>query len=251
MPAEDFDYGELLVLRHHPDCGLAGLAPMLEGRAGRRPHRIVDVPEEGVPELTEELRGILALGGPMGVHDGAAWMGDEAELLAAATFADIPVFGICLGAQLLASGLGGTVRTLDTPEVRIAALSRTAGAEEDTVFAGWPDGASVLLTHRDAVRALPDGAVEMLEGAGAHVAWRTSQGGGYGVQFHPEIGADEITVWTEQPDLASLFTDAGIDPEEFVELLRNREAFIRAAGLSLVGRWVDEVVGAEDPVIPK
>ncbi len=239
--------GHLMVLRHHGATGLADLGPLLESRSHQRPVRVHDVPADGPPELTEQVRGILALGGPMSVTDAAAhrWMEPEIELLLAACFADVPVFGICLGADLLATALDGEVAPRERPEVGYVPLTATTGAGDDDVFAGWPDESAVLVAHRDRVTSLPTGAVEMLSGDDGPVAWRTSHGASYGVRFHPEVGPEQLQRWLDDPELSSLFEDAGVDGAELLEEARRREVLARAVGVGLVGRWVDEVVGAD------
>ncbi len=244
-----YDYGELLVLQHHDRTGPDLLVPTLDGRANRRPWRRVHLDVEGVPALSDRVRGVLVLGGPMGVHDTDAfpWLEDELALLRTAIDREVPVFGICLGAQLLATALGGEVTRRDVPEVGVFALDRTLGGTEDEIFAGWADGSPVLLHHQDQVTTLPTGAIAMLEGSDGTAAWRTGDGSGYAVQFHPETGPDLLAEWVASPDLRDLHERAGVDGEALVEEVRRRAAFLRAAGVSLVGRWLDGVVGADDP----
>src|SRR5947209_17766909 len=65
--------------------------------------------------------GIIVMGGPMGAYeeDRLPWLGDEKRLIAAAVDADTPVWGVCLGAQLLAASLGAEVRMGPEPEVGV------------------------------------------------------------------------------------------------------------------------------------
>lgn len=247
--ADDQHGGELLVLQHHDLTGPDELVPTLDGRAGFRPWRTARPDRDGVPPLTEDVRGVLCLGGPMGVADRQAspWIDDELELLRDAIDREIPVFGICLGAQLLATALGGEVARRDRPEIGVFPLDRTPDGAEDGIFAGWPDGGQVLLSHQDEVTTLPDGAEAMLEGSAGIPAWRAGDGRSYGVQFHPETGPELLASWTTHPDLAEMYRAAGVDTDELVADVRRRAAFLRATGVALVGRWLDGVVGAGDP----
>lgn len=246
---EPYDPGELLVLQHHDVTGPDQLVPTLDGRAGTRPWRRVHLGEEPVPELTARTRGVLVLGGPMGVTDVDAfpWIDAERSLLASAVDRGVAVLGICLGAQLLATTLGGEVRRRTEPEVGLFRLDRTAEGRDDAVTAGWADGSVVLLSHQDEVSTLPPGAVPLLEGSDGVPAWRTADGLVHAVQFHPETGPDLLAGWTTHPDLRPVFTAAGVDPEAFVAEVRAAAPFLRAAGVSLVGRWLDGVVGRDDP----
>jgi GMP synthase (glutamine-hydrolysing) len=66
-----------------------------------------------------EFPAIVVMGGPMGAYDEAdhPWLVDEKRVLREAVEADVPVWGVCLGAQLLASALGARVYRGDEPEV--------------------------------------------------------------------------------------------------------------------------------------
>ena len=55
----------------------------------------------------EGFDGIVAMGGPMSAYDDQqfAWLIEEKRLISAAVRAGVPYWGVCLGAQLLASAL--------------------------------------------------------------------------------------------------------------------------------------------------
>jgi GMP synthase (glutamine-hydrolysing) len=238
--------GELLVLQHADITGPDLLVPSLDARAGQVPWHTVALDREPAPELQGSVRGILVLGGPMGVHDRDEfpWIDDELALLRTAVERDVPVFGICLGAQLLAEATGGEVTRRGTPEVGVLPLVRTEAARDDEVFAGWPEGGQVILSHQDQVSRLPDGAVPMLSGSDGVPAWRLGDDLHYAVQFHPEVSADGVAAWVGRDELRGMYTAAGIDTDALVDDLRRREPFLRAVGVSLVGRWIDGVVSS-------
>lgn len=251
---DDHDYGRTLVLGHYTEPRLAGIEQMLTERAVRRPFEVVDA-TSGVPtELGDDVRGVLVMGGLMGVPeiDDLPWMQDEVDLLRTAHERGVPILGICLGAQLLGHAFGGEVTRRDTPEIGLFPLVRTEAGDEDEIFAGHPNGGRVSLTHNDEVTRLPEGAVPMLTApagaapaASGTPAWRLGETT-YAVQFHPEIEPDLLRFWLDQGFDASL-ERAGVDPEAFVEQVTAEARFLRAVGLALVGRWLDSVVGKGDP----
>ncbi|WP_246144549.1 type 1 glutamine amidotransferase [Actinacidiphila oryziradicis] len=65
-----------------------------------------------VPEDLTGVEALVVMGGPMSAYrdDGFPTQGAELELLRAALAAQVPVLGVCLGAQLLAVAAGGTAR---------------------------------------------------------------------------------------------------------------------------------------------
>lgn len=249
MSDETYDYGELLVIQHAPQTGPSALTAVLDARAHLRPWRVVDVASGASPfPPLEDVRGIVVLGGPMGVDDTAEhpWLSDELEFLADAVGREIPVFGVCLGAQLLAVAVGGAVETRASPEIGYVPLTRTEAAEDDVVFAGWPDGSAVLFLHDDGIVELPGGSEVVLTGSDGVAAYRLGSGS-YGVQFHPEVDAAQVASWASESRNAPRFERADIDPDAFAVEADRRDRFHRAVGLSLVGRWLDQVVGADDP----
>jgi GMP synthase (glutamine-hydrolysing) len=141
----------------------------------------------GVDELGD-MAGLVVMGGPMGVHDDATfpWLAHERRLLAAAVQAEIPILGICLGAQQLALALGGQVTTGPEEEIGVGQVRLTDRGLEDPVFG--PAGAALpcLHWHGDTF-SLPEGGV-LLAGNEhyPHQAFRSGQRA-YGLQFHVEL----------------------------------------------------------------
>lgn len=248
---EAYDYGELLVVQHADHTGPSNLVPMLDGRADKRPWTVLR-PDRGepFPDDLSRTAGVLALGGPMGVADTDEhpWIAEELAFLRRAVAGETPVLGICLGHQLLAAALGGGVVTREQPEIGLLPLRRTAHAADDELFAGWPDEAVQIVMHDDEVATLPDGAEVMLEGSSGVTAFRVADGLAYGVQFHPETSAELFGQWARLPENGGRFRAAGVDAQEMAADVAARERFLRAFGVALVGRWLDGVVGADDPM---
>jgi GMP synthase (glutamine-hydrolysing) len=133
-----------------------------------RPHRIrdafgeVEVIEvealagDPLPSL-DEIDGIVAMGGPMsaGHLEAHPELEAECELLAEAVDRQVPVLGICLGAQLLARALGAEVRLGERAEIGFASV-RVSDPNDPLIGALAPE-ATVLHWHRD-VFDLPEGA---------------------------------------------------------------------------------------------
>lgn len=249
MTETSYDYGELLVVQHATRTGPGAVTGVLDTRADQRPWRLIDLGAGAALPALDRAAGILVLGGPMGVHDVAdnPWIDDELELLRGAAASEVTVFGICLGAQLMGAALGGRVETRDRPEIGYLPLQRTEAGRTDAVFAGWPDGAAVFFLHDDEVVDLPEGAEPMLTGSEGVAAWRSPDSTSYGVQFHPEVDAGQVAAWLSHDANRRRCEEAGVDPDELAAEAARRDDFHRAVGLSLVGRWIDQVVGADDP----
>ncbi len=76
------------------------------------------LPESSYPH-PGDLGLLIILGGPMSVyeHKNYAWMAQEFEFIQACLKAQVPILGICLGAQILAHLLGGTVKPNQEKEI--------------------------------------------------------------------------------------------------------------------------------------
>src|SRR5690606_30657296 len=95
--------------QHVPFEGLGSMGPWLVRRKAEITFtRFFESPS--LPDLSG-MDLVIAMGGPMSVNDEAAlpWLVHEKSFLRAAIGQGVPVLGICLGAQLIASALGAQV----------------------------------------------------------------------------------------------------------------------------------------------
>jgi GMP synthase (glutamine-hydrolysing) len=175
-----------------------------------RPHRIRDAFGEvetievealaGDPLPSHaEVDGVVAMGGPMNVDDFEAHpeLEAEREWLSGAVDRQIPVLGICLGAQLLARALGAEVRPGTRPEIGFASIHVTD--PNDPVLGALAPEATVLHWHEDAFD-LPEGARSLASSAlTEHQAFR--YGNAWGVLFHPEADAALVETWLKRPEM--------------------------------------------------
>ena len=105
------------VLQHAPFEGPGSIGDWL---AARRAVVRVSRLFAGDPlPTTEAFDLLIALGGPMSVNDEAnmAWLAPEKALVREAIAREIPIVGVCLGAQLIASALGACVYRSQTREI--------------------------------------------------------------------------------------------------------------------------------------
>src|SRR5438094_502707 len=198
-----------LVIEHaeHEDAGLLGEA-LLARRAEIDRRRVWR--GEPVPSQIDGYDLLIVMGGAMAAWDDAGHptMAGEAALLARAARAGLPTLGVCLGAQLLARGLGARVYAGPAPELGIAPIALTDEGRSDPLLASF-DGADVLHWHGDTFE-LPDGAVRLASTARyANQAYRVGARA-YGVQFHVECGQAMRRRWAELG--AAELRAAGVDP---------------------------------------
>ena len=153
---------------------------------------------------------LIVLGGPMSAWDDAQhpWLKREAAMLAARARADRPTLAICLGAQLLARGLGGRNWRGPTPELGLAPIALVDDGRADPLLAPF-DGKDVLHWHQDSFD-LPAGATLLAStNAYAHQAFRLGARV-YALQFHVECDAAMRADWAARG--ADELRAAGVDP---------------------------------------
>jgi GMP synthase-like glutamine amidotransferase len=187
-----------LVLQHIR-CEPPGLfSGMLNGRGAAI--ETVELDEGGELPDWHEVDLVVAMGGPMSVHDEAEhpWLAGEKRWIAAAVRAGTPYFGVCLGAQLLAASLGAEVRPGDTPEVGVLPVEVTAAGRADPVFGVLGGRFPALQWHGDTF-AIPAGAVHLARSAAYPGQAFRFGAAAYGVQFHVEVTDAMLAEWGQVP----------------------------------------------------
>ncbi|MGX5817552.1 type 1 glutamine amidotransferase [Chitinophaga lutea] len=136
--------------------------------------------EQPATQLPEDAQMLIVMGGPMGVYEDEQypWLAREKALIREAVAKDMPVLGICLGSQLIASALGAKVYPNATKEIGWFPVRLF----DDTA----PDPTTVFHWHGDTFD-LPEGAVHLAESAVCkNQAYRVGEKV-IGLQFHFEV----------------------------------------------------------------
>ena len=164
-----------------------------------------------LPALAE-VDGILVLGGEQSVLDirEEPVLAAEAALLRDAVARELPVLGVCLGAQLLAHALGGSVERLPQRMIAWTPIEPLPAAEGDPVVGALPAGAMALHWNEDGFEP-PPGAVELLRRPGGMGEAFRFGPCAWGVQFHPEVHDEALEGWYRE-GLAEL-DEAGVNEE--------------------------------------
>ncbi|MGA7270376.1 MAG: gamma-glutamyl-gamma-aminobutyrate hydrolase family protein [Acidimicrobiia bacterium] len=172
---------------------------------------------------------IVPFGSPWSVHDPAiaSWLDPELDMLRKAMASEVPVMGICFGSQALAAAAGGEVRRAPAPEI------------------GWHEVGSVIPQlagtwfqwHRD-VFEVPAGAELLAFNPVGPQVFRV--GNSVGIQFHPEVDYDHLSMWMSTGG-ASALRALGGDPEELLVETKQRDPEVGRRVRGLVGWFLDEI----------
>lgn len=181
----------ILVLQHSDVGGPGRLGAALRDRAFgldiRRPDLSKDKGGTLVPDSMEGFGGLVVLGGPQKADDPHPWIKSELELIREAHEAELPVVGICLGAQLIAKALGGSVGPMEGgPEVGFEVVNLPVPAQTHTLMAGVPWSGRWFQSHSQEVKELPEGAVLLATSERCKVQAFAAGLRTFGLQFHVE-----------------------------------------------------------------
>ncbi|MBO1332869.1 type 1 glutamine amidotransferase [Streptomyces sp. VRA16 Mangrove soil] len=199
----------MLAVQHTPAGGLRRVGDWLRA-AGLDVQVVRPYAGQALPE-TLDGRPLLVLGGGYLPDDDARapWLPATRGLVAQALDDGSPLLGICLGGQMLAQVAGGSVEgEHGTPEFGSTDIRLRPEAAGDPLLHGLGPVVPAVERHVDAITELPPGAAWLASSADCpHQAFRVGERA-WGVQFHPEVGADRVAAWDRDGLVAR-----GVDPD--------------------------------------
>jgi GMP synthase (glutamine-hydrolysing) len=143
---------------------------------------------------------VVVFGGQMNVdqEDEHPWLREEDEAIRSLVARGMPLLGVCLGGQLLAKAAGAHVGPSPEREGGFVRVELTDDAEGDPIFGSLPREFDVFAMHEYAFH-VPEGAVELARSSVCSQAFRLGDRA-WGVQFHPEIRAEQVEEWLRHGD---------------------------------------------------
>lgn len=163
-----------------------------------------------IPPL-DRFDAMLVMGGPQDVWqtDQFPWLVSEIEAIRTYVVdMQRPYLGICLGHQLLAAALGGTVGPAKQGEVGVLPVALTEQGTADPLFAGVLDPLQVLQWHGAEVSAVPEGVSVLAQSDACRVQAIRYGAHAYGVQFHLEATSSTVADWAAVPEYAAALENA-------------------------------------------
>jgi GMP synthase (glutamine-hydrolysing) len=137
-------------------------------------------------------------GSPLSLYEETPEVRRSLAFMGAVFASGTPSFGSCAGLQMATVAAGGTVRqNRNGPEAGFARrIVPTEAGRSHPLLKGRPSAYDAPSIHTDEVETLPDGATLLAFNRSTVVqAAEIRYDGGtfWGVQYHPEIGLDEVT----------------------------------------------------------
>jgi GMP synthase-like glutamine amidotransferase len=222
------------IFRHSPSEDPGYFATFLD--AHRIPWILIRIDAgDPLPSDCSCFSGLCFMGGPMSVNDDLPWIPPVLALIREAVMDQRPVIGHCLGGQLMAKALGGTVSRNAVKEIGWGDVCITDPAAHE--WLGEVTRFESFHWHGETF-TLPPGATRILEST-----WCPNQGfvmGPHlGMQCHVEMTEELIRTWCKQWDLEKVRPRPSVQtPQQIFENLAQRiEAMHRMAD-RLYTRWI-------------
>ena len=127
-------------------------------------------PYNHYPALDSSVKGVILSGSPFSVRDDKAPQPDLTAIKG-----QLPLLGVCFGAQYLAHHFGGEVKASNKRET-------------SKLFKGIGDNSQVWMSHGDTIEKLPAGCQVIASTKDVkNAAFKVENEITYGIQFHPEV----------------------------------------------------------------
>lgn len=190
---------KLLVFQHVAFEILGTLNPLFK-RSGFRIRYVNFGRHPDAQPSLEGYHGLVVLGGPMNASQAHQYphLATEIKLIRQAIHKEIPVLGICLGAQLIAKALGAKVFQHHEKEIGWYQISPTKEGKKDSLLAHFQDTEKIFQWHGDSFD-IPKKAVQLaVSPTCLNQAFRFGTNV-YGLQFHLEVDEPLIERWLKVP----------------------------------------------------
>ena len=154
----------------------------------------------------------------MNVDDEAHYpfLTEEKAFIRALIEKEIPLLGICLGAQLIAQAAGGRVYRADEKELGWYEVHLTREGAKDFLFGGLPESFYVFQWHEDTFSIPPQGKSHVTATGCLNQGFKIGKRA-YGLQFHLEADVTMINGWLASERDADHLTSLGIIQQETSE----------------------------------
>jgi GMP synthase (glutamine-hydrolysing) len=198
--ADTSDLRPLLVVQQVPWEGPHVIVDSFPGVPVQVRHPL-DEPERTPLPDPSTIRGAVVMGGPMSANDIDVLpaLADELAWLRQAVDAQLPILGICLGAQLLAKAAGATVMA-GHPEIGVSPIEITE--PHDPLAAHLFPRAHAMHWHGEQF-TLPDGAVPLAKSAHTPVQAFRLGSRAWGMLFHLEVDDTLLDTWLDESTMAA------------------------------------------------
>jgi GMP synthase-like glutamine amidotransferase len=197
------------------------------------------------PRPIDDYGAVFVFGGSMHADQDHKhpWLIEENAFIQGLIERGVPLFGVCLGIQLMAKAEGDAVYALpDGPEIGWFPVEVTDAAASDPVFGKLPSSFEAFGWHYYTYD-VPDRAEELARSARCNQAFRLGENA-WGIQFHAEVTFATVRSWLADED--DFPTD--LDRAAFEAETEKKIGAWNDLGRTLCGAFVEVAERAAVPV---
>ena len=186
------------------------------------------------------VSGLVIMGGRYSVNDEHIWITDEIKFIQEAIEKEIPMMGVCFGAQMISKALGTEVCKAKNMEAGWHTINSNTSKLAESHALKLDNSFEIFEWHEDTF-SIPDGATPLFSGRNIE-----NQGYLYGnvlaMQFHLEMTENMVHEWLSRycdcMPKASKYVQS---PEQITERLDERLDNLHAVADKIYGWWLSMV----------
>lgn len=197
-------------------------------------------PATAPPPDPERYAAVTVFGGAVNVDQGDRhpWLVTEKSWLRELLEREVPVLGVCLGAQLVAEAAGARVLRREQPEIGWHEVTLTREGTGDPVLGAAPARFPAFEWHSFEC-TLPTGGVALARNDAGLQAFRI--GAAWGIQFHAEVTGQSVGDWLARYGDDEDAVRIGIDPAAIAARTEREIDAWNAFGRRLCTRFLERV----------
>jgi GMP synthase (glutamine-hydrolysing) len=186
---------------------------------------------------------VLIFGGAMHAdhEDSHAWLREEKALLRDLLESEVPLLGVCLGAQLVAEAAGAPARPASQPEIGWYEVEITDEGADDPLLAPLAPCFEAFQWHSYEF-PLPPGATPLARSPVCLQAYRIEHST-WGIQFHAEVTSQDAEAWIDDYRSDEDAVRIGLNADELRHRTRTAIREWNALGRALCERFLAVVAG--------
>lgn len=189
-----------------------------------------------LPDDLGAFSGLCILGGPMSANDALPYFPQLLQHVRTAVAERIPVIGHCLGGQLMARALGGTVQASPAKEIGWSDLEPVHPLAAEWFGSAQP--VRLFQWHGESF-SIPPAATQLLRGAHCPNQAYVLDGLHLGMQFHCEVDTEKVLDWLEAgtAEIASCALPSVQDAAQLIPTLAQDMAASQRTASHIYQRW--------------
>jgi len=226
----------VLIIQNDAKEGAGQLATLIAGR-GLKQETVFGYDTNYDRLSAGDYSALVVLGGAQSAYETDAYPYLSREIALCQDFMQTgkPIAGFCLGAQILASALGGEVVPGDEKEIGWYDLTLTDAGEDDAILQAHPKTLLAYHFHGDRIDDVP-GATNLASSAITACQLFRYGANVYGFQYHAEVDQPLVEVMCRNN--ADYMASNGFDAEAIVTESRAHLPAFADASKGVLGRWL-------------